>query len=114
MSAGEDVGLAVEANSERLVALSLIAPGTAGSARKTERKPLGLGSSSLFQSINRLASRSRPSAVFNRASQIAGLPARSANSRYHAASVRNSHGSFIARASSSGSIVQTSPTSTGS
>jgi hypothetical protein len=38
------------------------------------------------------ASCSRSSAVFNRASQIAGLPARSANSRYQTARLRNSSG----------------------
>src|SRR6516165_10760044 len=106
----EDVGLAVEANSERLAALSLIAPPAARSARELSATRLA---SVRALSSNRLASRSRASAVFNRASQIAGLPACSANSRYHTASLCNSRGSFIARASSSGSIVQTSPTSTG-
>ena len=46
-----------------------------------------------FKYLTRSASASSFSAVRNRISQIAGLPARSANFRYHAASFRNSSAS---------------------
>jgi hypothetical protein len=45
----------------------------------------------------RAASASSSSAVFNRAAQIHGFPARSANSRYHAARFRSSSKSDIIR-----------------